>query len=113
MQDIIPPGGGRKSSEEGLKMISHCPVCHYGNNAVEANVLEESDSAHLVYIKCQRCKSAVLALFSSSNMGMSSMGVITDLESTEVSKFKDLPRVSDDDVLSIGKALLSNNAFLN
>ena len=66
MQDIVPPSGHHKPSEEGLKMISHCPVCHYGNNAVEAKVVEESDNAHLVYIKCQRCQSAVLALFSAS-----------------------------------------------
>jgi hypothetical protein len=108
MQDIIPPNNN-KPSEEGLKMISHCPVCHYGNNAVEAKVLEESDSAHLVYIKCKRCQSAVLALFSTSGMGISSVGLITDFDSHEVAKFRDLPRIGSDDVLAVKELLTNDN----
>lgn len=103
MKDIIPPHN--KPSEEGLKMISHCPVCHYSNTAIEAKVLDENDHAHLVYIKCKRCQSAVLALFSTNGFGVNSIGVITDFDSYEVSKFKDLPRVGIDDVLAVKEAL--------
>ena len=105
MKDILPPNHQRLP-EDGLKMISHCPVCHYSNMAVEARVLEESDNAHLVYIKCKRCQSAVLALFSASGLGISSIGVITDFDSQEVAKFKELPKVDSDDVLAVHKYLL-------
>lgn len=111
MQDIIPPNS-HKPSEDGLKMVSHCPVCHYGNSAVEAKVLEESSHAHLIYIKCKRCHSAVLALFSSSNTGVSSVGVITDFDSYEVAKFKDLSPVNSDDVLLIYEHLASNDDII-
>ncbi|MDO8669269.1 MAG: hypothetical protein Q7K65_03165 [Candidatus Buchananbacteria bacterium] len=109
MKDIIPPNN--KPSEDGLKMISHCPVCHYSNTAIEAKVLEENDNSHLVYIKCKRCQSAVLALFSSNSFGISSIGVITDFESYEVAKFKNLSRVNNDDVLSVYKHLSENDDF--
>ena len=110
MKDIIPPNN--KPSEEGLKMISHCPVCHYSNTAIEAKVLEESDNAHLVYIKCKRCQSAVLALFSTNSFGISSMGVITDFDSYEVAKFKNLSKVNTNDVLAVHKYLIENDDFL-
>ena len=108
MQDILPPNHQRLP-EDGLKMISHCPVCHYSNTAVEAKILEESDNAHLVYIKCKRCQSAVLALFSSNSLGVSSVGVITDFDSQEVSKFKELPKVDSDDVLAVHRYLLNED----
>lgn len=111
MQDIIPPNN-HKPSEDGLKMISHCPVCHYSNNAVEAKVLEESDNAHLVYIKCRRCQSAVLALFSAGSLGVSSIGLITDFESHEVAKFKEMPKISSDDVLKVHQYLKSNDNII-
>lgn len=104
MQDITPPKHNRPH-EDGLKMISHCPVCHYNNSVVEAKVLEESHSAHLVYIKCKRCQSAVLALFSMNSMGMSSIGVITDFDSFEIGKFKNTLPVNSDDILAVHKYL--------
>lgn len=108
MKDITPPQS-HKPYEEGLKMISHCPVCHYSHTAIEAKVIEESDNAHLVYIKCKRCQSAVLALFSSNSFGISSIGVITDFDSFEVSKFKELSQVNSDDVLELRKYLADND----
>jgi len=110
MKDITPPK--QWPSEEGLKMISHCPVCHYSNTAIEAKVIEENDQAHLVYIKCKRCQSAVLALFSTSGFGVTSIGVITDFDSFEVAKFKELSKVDSDDILTVYQSLASDNIFL-
>lgn len=104
MRDIIPPNFNR-FPDEGLKIISHCPVCHYNYNPVEAKVLEESDDAHLIYIKCRRCQSAILALVLANAFGVSSIGLITDLDSQEVAKFKELEAVSGDDVLSVYESL--------
>jgi len=112
MQDIIPPNNNR-SSEDGLKMISHCPVCHYGNSAVEAKVIEENETNHLIYIKCKRCQSAVLALFSANGMGINSVGVITDFDSYEVAKFKNLSRVNSNDVLAVYSHLSKDNKILD
>ena len=100
MRDIMPPNNN-KSPEDGLRMIAHCPVCHYSNDAVQAKVLEESDNANLIYIKCRRCQSAVLALFSLNGFGVSSVGIVTDFDSHEIAKFKELARVDSDDVLAV------------
>jgi hypothetical protein len=101
----INPANFHLPSEENLRLISFCPVCHYRYNPVEARVLEENESAHLLYIKCHRCHSATLALILASALGISSIGLVTDLDSHEVSKFKDLSPVNDDDVLTVHRWL--------
>ena len=111
MHDIIPPNN-RPPSEEGLKMISHCPVCHYSNTAIEAKIIEENDNAHLIYIKCRRCQSAVLALFSASGFGLSSIGIITDFDSQEIATFKELSKVDSDDVLLVYQHLLKDEQLI-
>jgi len=104
MNDIFPSGAGQFPGE-GLKIISRCPVCHYQYNPVEAKVLDENDGAHLIYVKCKRCQSAVLALVMTNHLGITSIGLITDLDSYEVMKFADLAVVNEDDVLSIYQLL--------
>lgn len=107
MRDILPPA---KFPDENLKVITHCPVCHYHYNPVEAKLLAENDGAHLLYIKCQRCQSAVLALVLMSGFGLSSVGLITDLESQEVAKFQQAKAISGDEILELFSLLHSPEA---
>ncbi len=104
MKDIFPPNFN-KSPEEAIKLVSYCPICHYHYNPIEAKILEEDDGAHLLYIKCRRCKSSVLALINFSPFGVSSFGLVTDLDGSEVLKFKNGSCLSSDDVLAVYEAL--------
>lgn len=104
MRDIFPPNFNNNSDglfDESIKVISNCPVCHYQHNSLQARMLEETDGAHLVYIKCQRCQSSTLVLVMTNSFGISSVGLVTDLDSYEVSKFKDLAEVNDQDILEV------------
>jgi len=98
--------------DESIKIISFCPVCNAKYNPIEAKVLEEKDEAHLVHIKCRRCQSNVVALILTSNLGISSMGIVTDLDSEDVIKFKSSKAVSADDVIDIYKILQSKSKIL-
>lgn len=93
--------------DESIKIISFCPVCNAKYNPLEAKVLEEKDEAHLIHIKCRRCQSCVVALILTSNFGISSMGIVTDLDSDDVLKFKAGQVVSADDVIEIYQLLNS------
>lgn len=104
MQDIMPPNFHR-FSEENLKIISHCPVCHSSYNPLEARILAEKDSSHLLYIKCRRCHSGILALITAGAFGLSSVGLITDLDGWEVSAFKDAEAINEDEVLAVHQLL--------
>lgn len=106
MRDIIPPKNNQSGKfPEGLRIISHCPVCHYNYNQAEVKLLDELDNAQLIYIRCKNCNSAIVALVSINSIGISSIGLVTDLDGNEIQNFRELTEVSGDDVLSVYQAL--------
>ncbi len=68
-------------------------------------MINETETAHLLYIKCRQCHAAILALVMANQMGVSSIGVITDLDSYEVTRFEQA--ISGDDVLDIHESIQS------
>lgn len=90
---------------EGLKVVSYCPVCNVRYQSNRALVIDERDDAHLVYLKCQRCATSVLAVVLTNSLGVSSVGMVTDLSCDEVVKFRSAAAISADDVLEAHEAL--------
>lgn len=86
-------------------LITHCPVCSQRYDPLEARILEEGENAHLVYISCRDCKSSILAVIVANNMGISSLGLITDLSSDNVMDFKSSKSISVDDVIEVHQLL--------
>ncbi len=96
---------------EQLRVISSCPVCNRRYQHGVLQVLEEKDDAHLVYLKCQRCRSSVLAVVLANQMGVSSVGLVTDLDSADVLRLRRRSNVSTNDVLDVHQAL-TQGSFL-
>lgn len=70
-----------------------------------AKILEEREDAHLIHIECRRCSSSIVALILTGGIGVSSVGLITDLTSDDVLKFKDADDITANDVLDFYIAL--------
>jgi DNA-directed RNA polymerase alpha subunit len=94
-------------------LITHCPVCNVRYNPIEARILEEGQSSHLVFIKCRECVSAVLAVIVSNNMGISSIGLITDLSAEDIAKFKLSGKVSVDDIIEAHQFLTKEKVVID
>ncbi|MBN1778905.1 MAG: hypothetical protein JW816_01670 [Candidatus Buchananbacteria bacterium] len=91
---------------ESLKVVSsYCPVCNSKYNPVEAKILEERNDSHLIHIKCRNCSASIVALVIVGNMGVSSIGMVTDLQSDEVLKFKSSRPVTADEVLDFHQTI--------
>ena len=92
--------------QDGLRMISFCPMCETNYNPMEARVLGEKEDGHLLHIRCKKCWNSILALVLVSNAGVSSVGLITDLTYDDVRKFsKHEAPVTTDDVISVHQLL--------
>lgn len=100
-----------EDSGEHLRVISSCPICNARYHSAELRVLEERHDAQLVYIQCRRCRSSVLAVVLANQLGVSSVGLVTDLTGEDVLKFRRQPKISVDDVLDT-HLLLQNADFL-
>ena len=97
--------------DEGVKLISYCPLCETSYNPQEARVLGEKEDSHLLHIQCGRCSNAIIALVLISSVGVSSVGLVTDLAYDEVNRFKEAKPVSTDDVIE-AHHLLQNESLM-
>jgi len=94
-------------------LITHCPVCGLRYNPLEAKVVEEVNNAHLVHIKCRHCQGSILAVIAASALGISSVGLITDLSGDDVIKFKQAEPISFDDVIAGHQFLKKEKALID
>lgn len=92
---------------ESLRLISYCPICSTHYNPLAAQVLEERDDAHLIHVECRKCGSSIVALVLTGGIGISSVGLVTDLSGEEVLKFRNRESVRIDDVLAVHKELFA------
>ncbi len=87
-------------------MISYCPLCESSYNPMEARVLGEKEDGHLLHIRCKKCWNSILALVLVSNVGVSSVGLVTDLTFEDVVRFREAPsEVTVDDVIAVHEML--------
>lgn len=108
------PSQNPYSPQDNLRLISFCPLCHTHYNPWQTRILEEREDAHLIYLQCRKCGSAVVAVVLTGLFGVSSIGVVTDLTSDDVLRFKEAEAVTADDVLDAHLLLreLENPAVL-
>jgi len=92
---------------EGLRLISYCPLCNTHYNPLSAKVLEERDDAHLIHIECRKCGSLIVALVLTGGLGISSVGLVTDLTSDDVLRFKDSDGITPNDVIELHEVMQS------
>lgn len=96
---------------EHLRIISSCPVCNGRYAPGVLRVLEEKNDAHLVYLKCRRCQASVLAVVLANQLGVSSVGLVTDLDSSDILRVRRFSTINANDVLDV-HAALTTGTFL-
>lgn len=84
---------------DNLKLISYCPLCNTHYNPSEAKILDQKDGAHLIHIECGKCRSSIVAVVITGGIGISSVGLVTDLTGEDVLRFKNQAQINDDGVI--------------
>ena len=105
------PSSKNNSIFERLKLIKDCPLCTFSYETGKVVVLEEYNESHLVHITCQKCKGSILHMIVTTSLGVSAVGIITDLSAVEVAKLRKKPAVSEDDVLEFHKFIQKRHNF--
>lgn len=85
--------------DDGLKLMHQCPLCRQDYAKDGIALLEEKEGVSLVHLECAGCMSSVLAIVMVSQLGMSSVGVITDLSAEDARRFREREIFTQDDVL--------------
>ncbi|MCR4313796.1 MAG: hypothetical protein NUV84_00940 [Candidatus Uhrbacteria bacterium] len=100
---------GSELWNEGLKLVSFCPVCETRYNPMEARLLGEQEETHLLHVQCRKCQHSILAIVLVNQVGASSVGLLTDLSYDDVVRVKSGSWVSVDDVIEVHRLFQSTN----
>ncbi len=94
-EDITTDGGHIK----GMRVIRDCPLCEGEYELDDMSILKEKNNSMLVHATCPHCNNAVLSVMVVSEVGLSSLGLVTDLSQKDVVRLQDKEPVSDDEFL--------------
>lgn len=100
---------------EWLAYILKCPICGYKYNLEETKIIDSKENKPaiganlLVHTDCERCKSSVVFSIAIDGPEIFSVGMVTDLTSTDTSKFKNTRALNSDDVLAMHQFLKDFN----
>ncbi|KKQ26986.1 MAG: hypothetical protein US42_C0017G0007 [Candidatus Magasanikbacteria bacterium GW2011_GWC2_37_14] len=98
------------SWQEGLRLMNQCPVCHNDFVKNQAQVIEETKGSNLVHLNCKACASTLLVLVVIGPLGMSSVGMITDLSFNDAKRLYKKSAISEDELLNF-HTFLKNQQF--
>ena len=91
--------------------MQECPLCSEHYNPDQVKMLSEQDGNHLVHITCDKCLNSILVMVLVSSLGMSSVGIITDLDAADASRLRLYPPISEDELLNFHKFIQKENQF--
>lgn len=97
-------------SLDNFRLVAFCPLCNAQYQPIQASILEQKDDANLIYVECSECGASIIALVVMGLMGISSIGLVTDLTERDIRRFQSAQALSSDDILDLHKALQQKNA---
>lgn len=111
MPDMLGESNSSPSSGgKDLYILSACPLCKAHYNPLKTQIMAERDDAHLLFLECRQCGSAVMAIVTAGLTGLTSVGTVTDLTSQEVLDFQNKPAITCDDALDLYQLLESSDS---
>lgn len=90
-------------------MNGRCPVCNQQFDFKRLHVLFEQNGASLLHITCHNCFSSTLASVIVNQNGVNFNGIVTDLNTSDVLKYKDSETISAEYLLELHNEMDSNN----
>ena len=93
------------SQQPSPKLLTHCPLCDAAYADASIRPLGESGTMRLFHLTCPSCAHAVLAVILEHPSGISSIGLVTDLEAQDALRFRDAAPISSEDCMIVHDVL--------
>lgn len=84
-----------------LSSMAKCPICEKKYKKEDAIVLEAGQKRNTVHFTCQACRMSSLVFISQGQVGMVGVGILTDLDRSEVKSKFQKEAISADNVLNV------------
>ena len=99
-----------KKHHELLKVIMHCPSCN--EMLRRGKLVEGKDTACLTHFQCGSCLHFCLSLVFRTQVGISTVVLVTDLSFEDVVRMRNKDYVTSDEVINLHELLNRNDAAL-
>ena len=99
------------AEKSDLTMLKSCPVCGAGYDHEHMRTLMQQSGAQLLLVTCATCQSAVKLLVVALPQGITTMGVLTDLQMQDIFRIGERKPFSQDDVLAWHSFIQSPKSF--
>ncbi|MBU0661203.1 hypothetical protein KKG22_03415 [Patescibacteria group bacterium] len=98
-------------THDQISLTKTCPLCgeHYDKGNI--CIVEEGEEAQLYHVTCQSCHHAMLAFILSSEKGVGTIGMLTDLHLDDVNRLRHKPAIKQDDII-VFHSLLKQQQFI-
>lgn len=102
------PAHNKKSDfwRKNLKLISHCPVCGRDYKS-EGRLFINQNEARFIHFTCDHCRSHFMAMVMMMPKGMSTVGMVTDLNLKDVQKLYKMSPLTIDETIEGHKMINS------
>jgi len=81
--------------------LARCSVCESSLDPANVIVLNEKEQKTTVHVTCAKCQSAAIVFLLNNQLGMVSVGIATDLDSSEVKSKFGMEAISSDDIIDL------------
>lgn len=97
---------------ETMRALRTCPVCGVAYKRDTVHVIETRDSARLLHVSCAACSHALLTIITTTDFGMSAVGMMTDLSAADAHRLRDRRAITDEDIFALHTKLsYASSAF--
>jgi hypothetical protein len=90
-----------KNKPNQADFLAKCSVCESALNPVNIIVLSEKEQKTTVHVTCAKCRSAAIVFLLNNQMGMMSVGIATDLDSSEVRNKFGSEAINSDEIIDL------------
>ena len=101
-----------ESWREALKFMGTCPICQAKYDSADAKLFAKQNNANLVHITCSACGSYFIALVMVLGQGISTVGMVTDLNFDDARRIHNLEPLTADDIID-GYQTIKQQNFIN
>ena len=85
--------------------IIFCPLCSKDYTPDNMRIVEQAGETILGHSQCPKCRGAILSLLFSDFIGVTLVGLVTDLDYQDALRLKESAPIDEDDILDVYQLL--------
>ena len=82
-----------------------CPVCGSQRESLSYEPVGSDKTRTAIYVSCEKCLASIVFFITQNDMGMMTVGVLSDVNSREARNFFGAKSISDDDIIDVHEYL--------